>query len=85
VGDCRKVLVVGYAAKKVLARIRGDPSREQVTTNPVSPPDRDVVLWGLAGVDEGTVDHDRCSAGSSASVWRKVDKVFGTGEGFGPY
>lgn len=80
-----KALVVGYDVKKVLDRARGNPDAEQVTANPVSPPDWDVVLWGLSGADDGKDDHDRCNAGVSPPLWQPLEKVFGPGKGVGPY
>jgi hypothetical protein len=78
-------LIVGYDAKKWIDRVRGNPNAVATTTNPVSPPDRDVVRWGLAGMTEGSHDHDRCNAGVRPPLWQKLEVVFGPGKGIGPY
>ena len=80
-----KALVIAYDVKKVLDRLGGNPNAEQVTSNPVSPPDWDVVLWGLSGADDGSDDHDRCNSGVSPPFWQPLEKVFGPGKGYGPY
>ena len=72
-----KALVIAYDVKKILDRARGDPNAARVTTNPVSPPDWDVVLWGLAGCDEGSADRDRCNADISPPMWRPVEEILG--------
>lgn len=80
-----KIMTIGYDAKKHLDRVIGDPNREQVTDNPVSPPDADVVRWGISGADEGSADRDRCNPGVSPPLWRSLEDVFGPGRGLGPY
>lgn len=80
-----RALVIGYDAKKWIDRARGDPNATATTGNPVSPPNTDVVLWGLTGVSEGSRDHDRCNAGVRPPVWRQLEEVFGPGRGVGPY
>ncbi len=80
-----KALVVAYDVKKMLDRLGGNPNAEQVTPNPVSPPNWDVVLWGLSGADDGSDDHDRCNSGVSPPFWQPLEKVFGPGKGYGPY
>jgi hypothetical protein len=80
-----RVLTSGYDLKKRLDRLLGSPNREQVTSNPVSPPDRDVVRWGHLGVDAEAVDHDVCNAGTKPPLWRSLEEIFGEGRGVGPY
>src|SRR5262249_26267549 len=80
-----RALVIGYDAKKWIDRARGDPNATATTSNPVSPPALEVVRWGLAGVNEGSSDHDRCNAGVDPPFWRKLEEVFGPGRGVGPY
>jgi len=84
-GTQMRILVVGYDAKKWIDRARGKPDSEATTGNPVSPPDSDVVRWGLTGVNEGASDHDRCNASVSPPVWRSLEEVFGPGRRIGPY
>src|SRR5258708_21608769 len=57
-----RTLIIAYDAKKWIDRARGNPNATATTPNPVSPSDTDVVLWGLRGVSEGSLDHDRCNA-----------------------
>jgi hypothetical protein len=80
-----KALTIGYDLKKHLDRATGDPNKEATTSNPVSPPDWDVVEWGLAGANDGDDDHDRCNSGAHAPLWRPLEQVFGPGKGVGPY
>lgn len=80
-----RTLIVGYDAKKWIDRAKGDPNATATTANPVSPPDLDVMRWGLTGVSEGSRDHDRCNAGVRPPAWRKLEEVFGPGRGIGPY
>jgi len=74
-----RALVVGYDLKKALDKARGNPDKEQVTANPVSPPSLDVVKWGLKGVSEGSADHDRCNAKLKPPLWTDLEKIFGPG------
>jgi hypothetical protein len=48
-----KALSAGYDAKKLLDRARGEPNKEAVTGNPVSPPSWHVLRWGMKGAVEG--------------------------------
>lgn len=80
-----KALTIGYDLKKALDKALGDANKLQTTSNPVSPPDLDVVAWGLSGADEGENDHDRCNKGASPPFWRPLEEVFGPGRGVGPY
>ena len=80
-----RALVVGYDAKKWIDRLRGTPNATAVTANPVSPPDKDVVRWGLAGVAEGSADHDRCNPTIKPPAWQSLERIFGPGHGIGPY
>lgn len=72
-----RVLVIGYDLKKLLDSAIGDPDREAVTDNPVSPPDIGVVMWGLKGVSHGSEDHDRCNRAVTPPFWKPIDKIFG--------
>lgn len=72
-----RVLVIGYDLKKLLDSVTGDPNREAVTDNPVSPPDIGVVTWGLKGVSDGSADHDRCNQAVSPPFWRPIEEIFG--------
>jgi hypothetical protein len=78
-------LVIGYDAKKIIDRLRGNPNADAVTGNPVSPPDADVVQWGLSGVLQGSIDHKRCNSEVTPPFWRPLEEVFGKGRGVGPY
>jgi hypothetical protein len=80
-----RTLVISYDLKKRWDRLAGSPNREQVTTNPVSPPDAGVVRWGHRGVDEGSMDHDRCNQAVKPPLWRPLEEIFGPGRGIGPY
>jgi hypothetical protein len=71
-----RALVIGYDAKKLIDRLLDNPNKLQTTTNPVSPPNADVVAWGLQGVDDGIAEHDRCNKGVQAPLWRSVDEIF---------
>jgi hypothetical protein len=75
-----RLLVRGYDMKKRWDRMLGDPDREAVTANPVSPPDEDVRAWGLRGVTDGETDPQ-----IEAPLWRPLEEVFGRGRGIGPY
>ena len=68
-----RALVVGYDAKKWIDRAKGNPNAIATTGNPVSPPNRDVVRWGLTGVSDGSREHDRCNASvrRSGANWRR--------------
>lgn len=76
-----KVMIVGYDAKKLYDRVAGNPDKERVTANPVSKPDGDVVLWGLAGAEQGALDMKRFPPASKPPLWRSVDEVLGGGGG----
>jgi hypothetical protein len=71
-----RTLVIGYDAKKLIDKWRSTPNKLQTTPNPVSPPDSDVVGWGLRGADDGSADHDRCNASVRAPMWRSLDDIF---------
>jgi hypothetical protein len=74
-------LVVGYDAKKLIDRLRGDANATAVTANPVSPPSAQVVAWGLKGVRHGRSDRERCNASADPPYWRPVEEIFGAGRG----
>jgi hypothetical protein len=80
-----RAFVVGYDIKKWIDRVRGNSNAAATTGNPVSPPDRGVVRWGLQGVVDGQTDHDRCNKAVSPPMWRPLEQVFGPGRGVGPY
>ncbi len=80
-----RALVIGYDIKKWIDRAGGDPNATATTSNPVSPPDLDVVRWGLSGVSDGSNDHDRCNPSVKPALWTPLEKVFGKGRGIGPY
>jgi len=72
-----RIVVIGYDAKKLLDKLNKDPDKEQVTINPVSPPDANVVLWGIRGVNDGSKEHDRCNKGAKPPLWASIEDVFG--------
>ena len=80
-----RTLIVGYDAKKLIDRLRNNPNAAATTANPVSPPDADVIRWGLRGVVEGQTDHDRCNSTVKPPMWRPLEEVLGPGRGIGPY
>jgi hypothetical protein len=80
-----RALVIGYDIKKWIDRARGNPNAAATTGNPVSPPNKHVVRWGLKGVVDGQTDHDRCNKDASPPLWRSLEEVFGPGRGIGPY
>lgn len=80
-----RVLVVAYDAKKWIDRATGNPNATATTANPVSPPDSDVVRWGLRGVSDGNADKAQCNASADPPYWRPLEQVFGPGRGIGPY
>jgi hypothetical protein len=73
-----RALVIGYDAKKLIDKAKGDPNKEQTTANPVSAPDIDVIRWGLKGVTEGSADHDRCNKAVDPPFWRPIEDILGT-------
>lgn len=72
-----RVLVIGYDLKELLDSATGDPNKEAVTSNPVSPPDIGVLSWGLKGVSDGSDDHDRCNKAASPPFWKPIEEIFG--------
>src|SRR5262245_30997883 len=72
-----RTLVVGYDAKKLLERLRGDSNASRTTANPVSPPDVDVVRWGLKGVEQGVKDHAQYFPNVKPPMWRSVEEILG--------
>jgi hypothetical protein len=72
-----KVLVSAYDAKKWLDSKTGSPDTEAVTSNPVSPPNWEVMTWGLKGCDDGGSDMKRCNPGADPPLWKAVEEVLG--------
>jgi hypothetical protein len=71
-----RAMVVGYDIKKILNKLSDDPNKLATTPNPVSPPDTDVVNWGLKGVVDGSAEHDRCNKSAEPPLWRPIDEIF---------
>lgn len=81
-----KVLVAGYDTKKWLDSKTGEPNKEAVTSNPVSPPSWEVMNWGLKGCDDGGGDVTRCNPGADPPLWKSIEDVLGKktyGSGYG--
>ncbi|HEV3024059.1 MAG TPA: hypothetical protein VGX76_16400, partial [Pirellulales bacterium] len=72
-----RTLVLAYDLKKLKDRVEGEPNASRTTTNPVSPPDVDVVRWGLRGVDQGVIDHDQYNPTVNPPLWRPVEEILG--------
>lgn len=72
-----KALVVAYDAKKWLDSKTGNPNEEAVTANPVSPPSRLVLRWGVSGATVGASDCKRCNARADPPFWRPVEEILG--------
>jgi hypothetical protein len=51
-----RVTVKGWDAYKIINNLTGHPENNKTTDNPASPPNDDVVRWGLKGVEEGLAD-----------------------------
>jgi hypothetical protein len=77
-----RVLVIGYDVKKLLDAQAKDPDKQQVTTNPVAPPNIEIVLWGIWGVEVGQGQHDRCNKDISPPVWRPLKEIYDKNIGY---
>jgi hypothetical protein len=72
-----RAVVVGWDADKILNNLRGHPEANQVTKNPASPPDKNVTRWGLKGVADGVLDHDKFHPNVNPPMYRPLSDLMG--------
>lgn len=78
-----KAMTFAYDAKKWLDAKTGDPNKQAVTKNPVSPPSWAVMMWGMKGATEGGGDKDRLNPDGKVPLWRSVNDVLGSTQAVG--
>ena len=70
-----RVLTTGYDAKKFWDDLWGDKNKLAVTDNPVSPPNWEVMEWGLKGATDGDLDYQRFRPSQVPPKWRALSEI----------